>query len=56
MSSTVPPPTHGPVRSTCPSGSRGIGFELNSDSAITGLPGLMKPTPFSTVVLLAGVC
>src|SRR5688572_24203027 len=56
MSSTVPPPTHGPVRSTCPSGSLGIGLELNSDSGTTGLPGLMKATPPSTVRLPAGVC
>src|SRR5687768_308965 len=56
MSSIAPPPTHGPVRSTVPSGSLGIGRELNSVSGTTGLPGLMKATPPSTVRLSAGVC
>src|SRR5688572_17627271 len=55
MSATAPPPTQGPVRSTLPSGSRGIGFELNSDSGSRGLPGLMNAMPFS-IVRLFGFC
>jgi hypothetical protein len=41
MSPFDPPPTHGPVRSTLPSGSRGIGWLFASASVIVGLPGLM---------------
>src|SRR5438034_5504601 len=37
MSAIVPPPTHGPVRSIFPSGSRGIGLLLASDSGTAGL-------------------
>jgi hypothetical protein len=49
MSAIVPPPTHGPVRSTLPSASRGTGRLLASAPVITGLPGLMNDTPPSTV-------
>src|SRR5262245_7303302 len=33
-----PPPTHGPVRSTLPSGSRGTGWLVTWLSGTTGLP------------------
>src|SRR5688500_14630139 len=33
-----PPPTHGPVRSTCPSGSRGMGWLVTWLSGTVGLP------------------
>src|SRR5688572_2780296 len=41
MSAFEPPPIHGPVRSTLPSGSRGIGRVVASASVTVGLPGLM---------------
>src|SRR6185503_8351847 len=53
MSATVPPPTHGPVRSIFPSGSRGIGWLFSSESLSTGVPGLMKATPPSMFSPLA---
>src|SRR5687767_15032015 len=41
ISALEPPPTHGPVRSTLPSGSRGMGRLVASASLTVGLPGLM---------------
>src|SRR5262245_12736283 len=44
MSTLEPPPIHGPVRSTLPSGSRGIGWLLASASETVGVGRKMYST------------